>query len=201
MKSMLLIIGVLISATGMYPYIKAMIRGSVRPELVTWSIWTLLSGVLTLSAFLHGNVASGALSAEAFVSCAIVVILGARQGTFHIGKLDMFCLTGAAIGITSLVLFRSPALSLLLSVAVDAVAFIPTFIHGWRSPDEESIVCYFCAVVGASLSLVVALMNHGGIVGAIYPVYAVLFNGAMAMLLLAGQFLPDTGYGYDGEEV
>lgn len=200
MKLMLLICGTLISGAGMYPYIKSMLRGSVRPELVTWSIWTLLAGILTFSSLAEGNIASTVLGAEGFVACGLVVILGARQGKFHVSKLDIFCLSGAAIGIASLVIFHNPTISLLLSVAIDAVAFIPTFIHGWENPDEESILCYLAAVIGASLSLTVALMNHAGIIGTIYPIYAVLFNGAMSVLLIAGQFLPDTGYGYDGEE-
>ena len=184
---MLILLSAVIGAAGLYPYIKSTINGTVRPQLVTWSIWTVLAGVLTISALLQGQTASAALSAQAFIGCGLVVALGWGRGHIRLTKLDFFCLTGAVIGVGTLVLLRDPTISLLVAVTVDAVAFIPTLRHAWISPDEESFAAYALGAASATLALTVALMHHAGLNGMAYPVYSLVFNGATAIILLVSR--------------
>ena len=61
MISALVTIGALISAAGSVPYILAVIRGTVRPRLVSWGVWAVLAGVMTISAYLEGAMASAVI--------------------------------------------------------------------------------------------------------------------------------------------
>ena len=174
--------------------------GIVRPRLVTWSIWTVLSAILTISALSSGHIASAALSAQGLLGCGLVVILGWKHGTITLTNLDKLSLTGAVIGIASLIVFRDPAISLLTSVAVDAIAYAPTLVHGWTDPDEESLTCYLCSTGASVLALVVAVIEQVNFIGFIYPLYAVAFNGGMALLLIIGRYALQGNYEYEGEE-
>lgn len=197
----LLIIGALIAATGSLPYILATMRGTARPQLVSWFVWTVLAAIMTVAAYSAGQRASMLLSLSAFVSCAIVVALGWRQGKVRLTKLDIICLTGAVAGIGSLIVLHNPLIALTVSVGVDMVAYVPTLVHGWNSPSEESLACFACAVIAAGVSLGVALYVHADVVGLIYPAYAVVFNGIMTGILIIGRMTPGANYQYESDEI
>ena len=200
MTNILLIIGALIAATGSLPYMLATMRGTAKPQLVTWFVWTVLAGIMTISAYSEGQRASMMLSLSALVSCGIVVVLGWRQGQFQMNKMDIICLTGAAAGIGSLFILHDAFIALTVSIAVDIIAFIPTLIHGWVKPSEESLACFACAVIASGITLGVALYVHANTVGLMYPVYAVIFNGIMVGILVVGRINTGTRYQYETDE-
>lgn len=197
----LLIISSLIGASALYPYIRDLIRGRVRPRLVSWSVWTILAGVMTISALLNGHFASAALSAQGLFGCGAVVLFGWKRGSRQIGRIDIISLIGAAIGLLSLIFLHDPNLALLMSVAIDAVAYMPTLVHAWTDPDEESLACYVLDVAAASLALVAALHNGWNFIGVIYPLYSVTFNGLMAGLLITSKAVFEADYDYENSEI
>ncbi len=144
--------------------------------------------------------ASAALSAQAFVSCALIVSLSWRRGQLRLTYLDIVCLIGAVAGISTLVVLRDPTTALFVAVAVDAIAFIPTFRHAWESPDEESAVCFALSATAATLALTVAIMHQNQFEGLAYPLYAILFNSATVIILLISRQIPDTQYSNEGSE-
>lgn len=201
MNTMLLVMAAIVASIGAYPYIASVRRGSVRPRLVSWGVWMVLAAITTVSALTEGQVASAVLSMQALICCTAVVVLGWRQGATKIGQLDIICLVGAVLGIISLVFLQNATVALLVSVAVDAVAFVPTLLHAWTNPDEESIMCFACSAAAAVLVLIVAVSESAGLVGLAYPVYSVVFNSAMALLLVVSRMTPSAQYGYGSEEV
>ncbi len=187
MTELLLIVGVVLASISSLPYIRELLRGTVRTKLVSWAIWCVLSGVMTVSAFAAGQTSSAMLSMVAFTGCAIIVMLGWRRGDKSMSRLDMACLVGAGLGLLSLLVLKDPLVAIVVSVSVDAIAFIPTLVHGWIDPEEESLACFTLAAVGALATLFAALQHGAALTGLMYPVYAVLFNGAMAAVLLAAR--------------
>ena len=200
MITFLILAGAIIAGAGALPYILAVLRGTVHPRLVSWGVWAVLSGIMALSSFMEGQAASAVLSLEAFASCTAIVILGWRQRSLSINKLDIACMVGAVLGILSLIIFRDPTQALIVSVIVDAVAFIPTLFHAWTHPDEESLACFLLTSAGGVLALIAAIQVGAGLVGLLYPAYSVAFNGVMALLLVIGRMGPLLGYRYDGKE-
>lgn len=185
MTSTIITIGVLLSSFSSLPYIREIIRGTARPRIASWGVWTLLSGVMTVAAFADGQIPSALLSLVSFLGCAVILSLGWRQGSRELSTLDIICLVGAAVGFVALFVLRDPTAAVLVSVSVDAVAFIPTLVHGWESPEEESLACFSFATAGAVCALTAALLSNAALSGLAYPAYAVVFNGAMTAVLYA----------------
>lgn len=127
----------LISAAGSVPYILAVIRGTA-PAARSRGVRAVLAGAMTVSAFIEGAMASAGMTAITFTVCYGNDI-GLQRRTGGINRVDMVCLVGAVLGITSLAIFKSPLIALTVSVAVDIIAFIPTLVHAWTSPYEESL--------------------------------------------------------------
>lgn len=200
MISALVTIGALISAAGSVPYILAVIRGTARPRLVSWGVWAVLAGVMTVSAFIEGAMASAVMTAITFIACATVTILGWQRRTGGINRVDIVCLVGAVLGITSLAIFKSPLIALTVSVAVDIVAFIPTLVHAWTSPYEESLACFALSALGGTLAVLAVLVGEISVVALLYPVYSMVFNGLAALLIVSGRSKSLLGQQYYSEE-
>src|SRR5690606_33080852 len=154
------------------PYIKSIMAGRAKPKLVTWVIWAVLAIVMTISAFWSGQTASAILSLSGAIGCSAVVIIGWRRGSLSVSRSDMIYLAGAAAGILSLVVLRDPVIALAVSVAVDAIAFVPTFIHGWQAPHEENLPSFALGTSAGVITLLVAISSGGGIHGLLYPLYS-----------------------------
>ena len=200
MISALVTIGALISAAGSVPYILAVIRGTARPRLVSWGVWAVLAGVMTVSAFIEGAMASAVMTAITFIACATVTILGWQRRTGGINRVDMVCLVGAVLGIASLAIFKSPLIALTVSVAVDIIAFIPTLMHAWTSPYEESLTCFALSALGGTLAVLAVLAGEISVVALLYPVYSMVFNGLAALLIVSGRSKSLLGQQYYSEE-
>ena len=200
MISALVTMGALISAAGSVPYILAVIRGTARPRLVSWGVWAVLAGVMTVSAFIEGAMASVAMTAITFIACATVTILGWQRRTGGINRVDMVCLVGAVLGIASLAIFKSPLIALAVSVAVDIIAFIPTLMHAWTSPYEESLTCFALSALGGTLAVLAVLVGEVSVAALLYPVYSMVFNGLAALLIMSGRSKSLLGQQYYSEE-
>ena len=200
MISALVTVGALISAAGSVPYILAVIKGTARPRLVSWGVWAVLAGVMTVSAFIEGAMASAVMTAITFIACATVTVLGWQRRTGGINRVDMVCLVGAVLGIASLAIFKSPLIALAVSVAVDIIAFIPTLMHAWTSPYEESLTCFALSALGGTLAVLAVLVGEISVVALLYPVYSMVFNGLAALLIMSGRSKSLLGQQYYSEE-
>lgn len=175
--------GAILAAVSTIPYIIGVTKGDLKPKVVSWFTWSLLSVLLTGAAIAEGYTISAIMSSIAALSTGSVMILGLKHGNRSLDKLDILCLGGAMAGIAVWLLLDNPTLAIFVAVAVDIIAFIPSLVHGWKSPEEESLMGFALATVGAGLGFSAAVVSSGGTVGIVYPLYAVLFNGLMALLL------------------
>ncbi|MEO6761747.1 MAG: hypothetical protein ABI220_05270 [Candidatus Saccharimonadales bacterium] len=182
--NILLIVGAAIGTLGILPYITAVRRGQTRPRLVTWSVWTVLATIMAIASFRDGQTASAILALEGVIGCGAVAIMGIRYGNLKIDKIDIISMIGAGLGLISLTVIHQPMVTILITITIDGVAFVPTFIHGWTRPSEETAISYTCGAIAAGLSLIVALAPGGSMTGALYPLYSTVANGLMVSLVL-----------------
>ncbi|MGB4767752.1 MAG: hypothetical protein WBP22_00685 [Candidatus Saccharimonas sp.] len=186
--TLLTMIGVGMVAVSAVPYILAVMRGQVRPKLVSWGIWTVLAVIMTLAALEEGQLQSALLTGVTVAACASVMVLGWRQGSRQMNRLDVLCIIGAVVGVLVYFMVDSPLVALIVSVVVDAIAFIPTLVHAWTDPEEESLASFAVAASGELFVVVAAVAGAASFAGLLYPVYAVVFNGAVAALIIAARY-------------
>ena len=185
--TILTVIGIGLVALSTWPYIRSVLGGQVRPRLVSWGIWTVLAAIMTVAALSEGQLQSALLTGVTALSCGTIVLLGWRRGSRTVTRIDWICLMGALAGIGAFLVIRDATVALAISVAVDAVAFIPTLIHAWNDPEEESLTAFAMAASGEVFVLVAAVLEGATFTGLLYPVYAFIFNGATAVIIVIGQ--------------
>lgn len=183
MKTVFLVLATLITVGSVVPYARDILRGTTKPNIVSWITWTLLTAIATaaeLSA--HEYVAAIFTSAAAFET-GLVVVLGLRYGYVKYTRFDVICQLSAVVGIVIWQIFASPAAGVLASVAIDLVGALPTLRHSWQKPGEETWATYAWASLGAAFAIV-ALATYNW-VSLPYAVYLVAINFITALTIVS----------------
>jgi DNA-binding beta-propeller fold protein YncE len=140
-------------------YIRAVARGDVRPNRVTWGIWSLSGwvavvaqvsegvGMPVLLAFLVALVPSGVAIATFLAPPGVPDPELTWQPV-----VNRVCAAGSAVALAAR-FATSGSTALLLAVVVDAVAGLPTITQDWRRPHEDSLLPWLGGLFSALCTL------------------------------------------------
>lgn len=142
------------------PYLRGILRGSVRPHVFSWVIW----GATTLVVFFAALEAGGGLGAwviglSATLTLAIAALAWARRADVTITRLDGLFLAGAASSLPLWYLTSSPLAAVVVLTAVDLLGFGPTLRKAWSQPWSEPMGFYALFILRNAL-VVVALEEY-----------------------------------------
>lgn len=187
MALILLTIGTLFASLSSMPYLRDIIRRQARPRSVSWAIWAVLLGIMTIAAFREGQVASAALSAVSTIGCLLIVSVGWRYGSRNITVLDRVAIAGTVVGLGALLFTHDAFITLVIMLVVDAIAYVPTLVHAWNEPGEESFLSWAMSLIGSAATVLAAVATHASVAGMLYPLYSLVFSLAMVGLLVSGR--------------
>jgi len=159
------------------------IKGTTKPRIVTWFTWMLLTGIGSAASFADGQVPSGVLMLCGSFGLALVVALGLKRGDRSLGRLDIVCLVGAAVGLLLWFIFNSPTIGVLAAVTIDFVGAIPTFKHSWQKPHEETWITF--AGIGLGGAITLFIVDEWTATAIAYPMYLVVLNVALVLCIVA----------------
>ncbi len=195
MKAAFIVTSSALTALAALPYILEIVRGRARPRVASWGIWTVVQVVGTVSAFTARQLPGACYTLFCAAGCAAVVVLGWRYGSRDFGPLDAVCVALAAEGVALLAVAAAlPRLvpmswAVAVSVATDFLAYLPTFRHAWRRPDEEPWLPY--ALFGAAAALVLWVADYQVLAGVIYPLYLFAADAVMVIMILLSPYGSD----------
>lgn len=140
---------------GSVRYAFTIVRGRVRPNLVTWSLWAA-APLIGFFAQLDARVGLPAVMTLAAGSGPVIVIVTsvfARRYFARLGWFDLVCAAVAASALYVWLGLGQAPLAVLFAVAADAVAALPTMVKAWRHPHSENVLFYVLVGVGATMTL------------------------------------------------
>ena len=172
----------IVSAAGAVPCILGTVRGETRPQTVSWGIWAVLMAIGGAAALASRQVPAAVYGLFCSGECVLVAVLALRYGGRAFSRLDAVCLGGAVTGLAMLAVVRAPGPAVAVSVATDAVAYVPTVSHAWREPREETWSAYALYAAGAGLALAAADLQVFTAVA--YPAYLATADAGVACLIL-----------------
>lgn len=180
-----LVTGVL-TLVAVVPYVRDMLRGTTRPNLVTWGLWLIIQTIFILAQFSAGASWSVLLPLMEMLTVGVVFLLGLfGYGYKQYRKLDIACLGIALAAIVLWQLTSEPLVALFMALAADLVAGIPTLKKAYFDPLSETPSAYFLvfisAIFGGLSSAIIDLPNL------MWPVYICAFNGGVLALILLGR--------------
>ncbi len=145
-KILIAIIASLFAIVGNISYLKDIFRGKVKPHPYTWFIWSIVS-MTTFFGGIAKGAGIGALPTGIAEGFTIVIFLFSLKYLFegkagHIRAVDNYFLAIALLGLIPWALTKDPTLSVVIVVAIDVVAFIPTLRKTWVRPQTEKPLLY-----------------------------------------------------------
>lgn len=150
-------IGVLISLTLTFFYIKSIIYGKTRPSLISWSIWALAP---LIAVFLQIKAGAGLSFLSSFMSgfgplLVVIFALIYKKGFWKITKFDVVCGALALIALVIYIITNKLGISILFAILSDGLAAIPTIRKSWKFPETESILSYVGGLISNTLALLI----------------------------------------------
>lgn len=182
MKTIFLILATMITVGSVIPYARDILRGSTKPNIVSWITWTLLTAIATAAEVTAHQYVTAIFTSAAALETGLVVVLGLRYGYVKYTRFDAVCQASAVIGIFLWQFFDSPAIGVLASVTIDLIGALPTLRHSWQKPGEETWSTYALAGLGAAFAI--AALSEYNWVSLPYAVYLITINLLTAIIII-----------------
>lgn len=149
------ILGAVIFFFGSIPYLLETVQGKVKPNRVTWFLWSL-APLIAFAAQINQGVGIQSLLTLMAGLIPLVIFLASfvnKSSYWKIGRLDIIC---GALSILGLILWQITGvgnLAILFAIFADALAAFPTVVKSYNEPETENYVLYFANAISAVLTI------------------------------------------------
>ena len=164
------------------PYMRDIVKGRTKPNLVTWTTWTLLTGIATAAAFSADEYIATIYAGAVTLQTVLIVLLALRYGYVKYTLFDVACQVAAIVGIVLWQIFNSPTIGVIAAVVIDFIGALPTFRHAWRKPKEETWQAFALVALGGAFA--VAALTTYNWVNMPYAVYIVVVNTVLSYIII-----------------
>ncbi|MBI3573487.1 hypothetical protein HY090_00360 [Candidatus Kaiserbacteria bacterium] len=141
------------------PYITGIFKGTVRPHVYSWLIWTLSTGTATAGLWYGGGGWAAVSATIGVVFTFLFFLLSFKYGTKNITTSDTFFLLFALAAIGVWWQLHQPLLAIILVSLIDLSAYAPTYRKSWEEPWSETMLPWVLWAVQGCL-LIIALKNY-----------------------------------------
>ena len=164
------------------PYFLSMVRGSTRPHVFSWVLWTLLTWIIFAAQAAAGAGPAAWSTGVTALFCIAITAAALRYGEKNITRTDWAALTAGLFTIPLWVWTKDPTASAVLATAVDLVAFYPTFRKSWHKPREEMVFAHSVSLIKHALCLP-ALVTVS-LATTVYPAALLVANIALVSMII-----------------
>ena len=142
-------IAVLLNFVGHFLYIRSIIKGFAKPNLVTWFFWTIAPFI---GAFFQIKAGAGLSALPIFVAGfgSLLIMLTAiltKNGFWKIRTFDIYCGIFSALALILYIFTHNLGIAILFAILSDALASIPTIIKAWHFPETENWGPYLLPII------------------------------------------------------
>ena len=163
-------------------YIWGIYRGSTKPHLFTWLIWSILISIaFAVQVVENAGPGSWHIGMSAMMNFFIVGVSFSR-GEKNITRSDWAAFLIALLAIPVWKMTGNPLWAVVIVSMINVTACYPTFRKSWMNPWGEPALVYFVGVVPFSLSIFA--LERVAFTTALYPAVIVAINITMVFLLL-----------------
>ncbi len=149
------IIGTLISALGTVVYLIATLRGRVRPNRVSFLLWSVVP-MIAFAAQLSEGVGLAALMTFSTGFLPLTVFLASfvnKKAEWKLTRFDVLCGILSLAGLSLWMITREGNIAILFSIIADTFAAVPTVVKAWKYPRTELAWTWLATSAGVVLTL------------------------------------------------
>lgn len=161
-------------------YLVGIIKGTVRPQRMTWFIFGALGAVAFVAQLEAGASWSLVFSGLDLLGSLCVFGLSLWRGTGGSTKLDWLALAIAAVGMLISIIARQPVVAILGVILADISGMWLTLVKVWRDPDSEIALTWLLFATAGVFGVLTIRHWTWGIV--LYPAYLAAVNYSVPLL-------------------
>lgn len=177
----------LLSLFSLLPYLWVTLKGSNKPHVFTWCIWTILTGI-AFAAQISGGAGAGAwATGVTFLCCVLILAASFRHGEKTITRMDWLVFAISLLIIPVWMATKNPGIAAILVTTADGLAYIPTLMKAWRKPWEEMAFTHISANIKHIFSLFA--MHTYSIATTFYPAALIIFNFILAAVIIGRRLM------------
>jgi hypothetical protein len=164
-------LGTAIGALGTVVYLRDTLRGTTKPNRVTWLLWAV-APLLAALVEVEEGVGLRALPTFMVGFMPLLVFLGSfhnPDSMWKVRRIDYACGAMSVVGTVTWLVTRNGVLAIWAAIAADFLAGVPTLMKSWTHPETETVYSY----AGAVISMVILLLtiDHWTFDVAAFPVF------------------------------
>ena len=164
------------------PYFWATLKGTNKPHIFTWVIWTLLTAIAFLIQYLEGAGSGAWTGGVSTFLCLAILIVALRFGEKHITKSDWIVFLAALAAIPIWLITENPIAAAIWVTAIDSAGYIPTLRKVWAKPYEEMASTHAIAAL-KHVFVLLAVQNYVPAT-IIYSLGMVVMNSILVLTIL-----------------
>lgn len=174
----------LLAVFGNVPYMRAVVRGEVRPHPYTWFIGSIVSCTVFFGQVVKGAGIGALPTAAAELFTIGIFLLSLKYGFKGIRRSDHVLLAVALLGLVPWYVTHDPTWSVIIAVSIDVVSFIPTFRKTWHEPRSEHQMLFSMNVLRHALMLL--SLEAYNVATTLHSVVMIVVNLGMVALVRRG---------------
>jgi hypothetical protein len=187
----IVLFGAVIVLIGTFSYIKETIKGNVKPNRISWLLWSIAPMIATGAAISTG-VTWAVLPVFMSGFAPFLVFIASFVNKNSYWKLqdnDYLC---GFLSIIALIVWgfaKEPNIAIILAIISDGLAAAPTLIKIWKYPKTENVNAYAAGLFSALTSFfAVKIWNFPSYA---FPTYLIVLNICFVISYYRGKFLKD----------
>ncbi len=177
------ILGAIIFFLGSVGYILDTIKGRVKPNKVTWFIWSL-APLIAFAAQINQGIGMEALLTFMIGFVPVIVFVASfvnKKSYWKIEKLDLVCGSLSIVGLILWQITKVGNIAIVFSLVADFLALLPTLIKSYNQPETENYLLYFGNAIFALLTLLT--IRDWNFANYAFPLYIFIATLLLAVLI------------------
>jgi hypothetical protein len=189
-RNTLLIIGTLLPLVSGWVYIVSILRGVSKPQRMTRLLLAIITGLSFFALWIGGDTSGVWLALASFVESAMIYGLSFKYGMGGRDRLDIACMLLCIIGLIAWWVTGESLVGLIVAIAADCIAIVPSLVKTWRLPHTESWLFY---ALGSAAGIAIVAAGPHDLIALLFPGYIFLINAVFVLVILRGPLLRGLG--------
>lgn len=150
-------VGIVLQSIGGMSYLLDTVSGKVRPNRVSWFLFTL-APALAFFAQLQQGVGSEIWSTFIVGFVPFLIFIASfvnKKAEWRMTKLDLVCGTLSLLGLILWAITKVGNIAIIFAIFADILACVPTIVKSWFDPETESDAPFLSGVLNSVFGLLV----------------------------------------------
>lgn len=176
-------IGVILIFLTEIDYIIDTVKGKIKPNRVTWFLWTLIP-LMAFFAEIYQGVGIESLLTFIFGFNSLLIFISTflnKNSYWKLGRIDFICGLLSLLGLILWLITKTGNIAILFSILADFIAGFPTIIKSYVDPESEKSLLFWGEVIGSILTLLT--IKIWTIAEFAYPLYIMLIDLTIAIFI------------------